>query len=415
MPEPLEVPLVAVLPFALLLLAIAVLPLVASHFWEQNRNKALISALLGLPVATWLALASPGALEHTALEYGSFICLLGALFVVAGGIHVGGDLRAKPGTNTLLLGVGAVLASLIGTTGASMVLIRLVLRTNSERCNTRHVPFFFILLVANCGGLLTPLGDPPLFLGYLRGVPFFWTLRLAPVWVLAVGYLLAFFYLVDRRAYALEPPAAIIADELQRTPVRIIGKRNLLPLVGVVGAVFLPSPLREGMMVLFAALAWFFGSPEARTRNEFAFGPIVEVAVLFAGIFVTMVPALELLRVHGRGLGLVAPWQYFLLTGALSSLLDNAPTYLTFLSAAQGLGLASEVVGVTTLHLTAISTGAVLMGANTYIGNGPNFMVKAIADAAGYRTYDFVRYAGMAVATLLPVYAIVAGVLLLLG
>jgi Na+/H+ antiporter NhaD/arsenite permease-like protein len=401
---PLEVPFIAVLPFALLLLSIAVLPLALPHVWESNRNKGIIATLVSAPIAIWLVRVSPSALSGTALEYLSFLCLLGSLFVVAGGIHVAGDLRATPKDNILLFAIGAVLASFIGTTGASMVLIRLVLRTNSERKNTSHIPFFFILLIANCGGLLTPLGDPPLFLGYLRGVPFFWTLRLFPVWVLATTYLLTVFYFVDRKAYAAETNEARLDDDLHVEPVQILGGINIVLLLGIVGAVFLPFLYRELTMVALALTSLKFGSLEARRKNEFSFGPIFEVAIIFAGIFITMVPALELLREHGKALGLVAPWQYFLTTGALSSVLDNAPTYLTFLSAAQGLGLRPNIVGVTTAHLVAISAGAVLMGANTYIGNGPNFMVKAIADNAGYKTDNFLKYAGKAILTLSPVY-----------
>jgi Na+/H+ antiporter NhaD/arsenite permease-like protein len=322
-------------------------------------------------------------------------------------------LKASPKDNTILLAIGAVLASFIGTTGASMVMIRLVLRTNAERKNTTHIPFFFILLVSNCGGLLTPLGDPPLFLGYLRGVPFLWTLRLFPIWALAIAYLLTTFYFVDRKAYAAETQEARLADDRHVEPIRILGLINVVLLLGIVGAVFLPFPYRELVMIALALASLKFGSRDAREKNEFSFGPIFEVAILFAGIFVTMVPALELLREHGKALGLVAPWQYFLTTGALSSVLDNAPTYLTFLSAAQGLGLPPAVVGVTTVHLVAISAGAVLMGANTYIGNGPNFMVKAIADSSGCKTDNFLKYAGKAIVTLSPVYVAIVAYLVL--
>lgn len=408
MSEPtLDIPLISVLPFAILLLCIAALPLAAPHFWEKNRNKALVAAVLAAPITIWLLRTEPHALLHTAKEYLAFIALLGSLFVVAGGIHLGGDLRASPRNNTLILGVGGILASVIGTTGASMVLIRLLLRTNQERDNTSHLPLFFILIVSNCGGLLTPLGDPPLFLGYLRGVPFFWTLRLWPVWVLVLGYLLAVFYWLDRRAYARETPLALRADEVAATPLRVQGSLNVLLLLGIVIAVFFPTPWRELSMLALSVISVVFGAKAPRRKNEFTFSPIIEVAVLFIGIFVTMVPALELLRAHGAQLGLREPWQFFLVTGSLSSVLDNAPTYLTFLSAAQGLGLPADLVGVTTHHLTAISVGAVLMGANTYIGNGPNFMVKAIAEEAGYKTFDFVRYAGLATALLAPVYALI--------
>lgn len=402
---------VLVVPFVLLLASIAVLPLFAPHFWEKNRNKAIVSGVLALPIGIWLSLNASGLLLHSALEYVSFIALLGALYVVSGGIFIEGDLEASPKTNVALMGIGAVLANFIGTTGASMVLIRLLLRTNSQRRNTNHLPFFFILIVSNVGGLLTPLGDPPLFLGYLRGVPFFWTLRLFPLWLLGIAYLLIVLYVVDRRAYVAERAEDLIKDISQVQKWKIQGKGHIGLLMAVVGSVFLPSPYREIAMVVIALASLATGPKAARQRNEFSYEPIVEVAVLFAGIFVTMVPALELLNVHGSTLGLREAWQYFFTTGVLSSVLDNAPTYLTFLSAAQGLGLPGEVVGVPHLHLVAISAGAVLMGANTYIGNGPNFMVKAIAESQGYHTPNFAAYAGKAIATLFPLYVVVTAYL----
>ncbi len=394
----------SVVPFCVLLLCIALLPLLAPARWEHNRDKAAITALISLPVAAWLAFRHPTALLHSALEYVSFLTLLAALFIVTGGIHLEGDLIASPGRNTLLLLLGAVLANLLGTTGASMLLIRTFLRTNSQRENREHLPFFFILIVANCGGLLTPLGDPPLFLGYLRGVPFTWTLRLFPVWLLAVGWLLALFYFVDRRAYRRESAQRQLRDRREAVPLKVLGKRNIPLLLAVVAAVLLPSPWRELCMAGLSALSLLGGARTARTANAFSFAPIIEVATLFAGIFITMVPALALLEQHGAELGLSRPWQFFLVTGSLSSVLDNAPTYLTFLSAAQSLGLTPQVAGVPHTFLAAISAGAVLMGANTYIGNGPNFMVKAIADLSGYQTASFARHALTALLVLSPVY-----------
>jgi Na+/H+ antiporter NhaD/arsenite permease-like protein len=406
------VPLVGIVPFVSVLAAIAIFPLVAPHFWERNRNKGLVMALFSLPIAVWLGGAHPSALTHAALEYVSFLCLLSSLFIVAGGIHLGGDLQATPRNNTILLGVGALLASFIGTTGASMLMIRLLLRTNSERKNTVHLAFFFILVVSNCGGLLTPLGDPPLFLGFLRGVPFLWTFRLFPVWLLANAYLLTVFFFIDRKAYRNELKQNLARDLTEYQPLNIEGRLNIVWLLGIVFSVFLPTPMREASMVAAATLSLVTGSREPRRKNEFSFAPIVEVAVLFAGIFVTMVPALAMLERNGPALGLVAPYHFFLVTGALSSVLDNAPTYLTFLTTAQStasnLGSVPEVVGVPANYLAAISIGAVLMGANTYIGNGPNFMVKAIADATGYTTPSFGRYAAMAIFVLSPVYLIVA-------
>lgn len=402
-----ELPLYSVLPFALLLLAIAVMPLVAGHFWEHNKNKAIITGALSLPILIWLVMSHPEALGHTVEEYLSFLALLGALFVISGGIFLAGDLEARPSTNTFILGIGAVLANVVGTTGASMLLIRLMLRTNSQRKQRGHMPLFFILVVSNCGGLLTPLGDPPLFLGYLRDVPFTWTLDLWPVWLGTIGYLLALFYVVDRRAYAKEDPADIARDVAEKKPLRIEGAMNIALLLGVVGAVFLDAPFREITMAALALASVYLGPKEPRAKNAFTFGPILEVAILFLGIFVTMVPALALLHTHGGELGLNEPYQFFLVTGTLSSVLDNAPTYLTFFSAAQSLELTPEVVGMPQMFLVAISVGAVLMGANTYIGNGPNFMVKAIADESKYETPSFFGYAMRATGILLPVYLVV--------
>jgi Na+/H+ antiporter NhaD/arsenite permease-like protein len=409
--SPGEISVWAVLPFALTLLGIAVLPLIAPHFWEKNRNKAIVAAAVAVPMGIYLAVVLSGALIHSAIEYASFMALLGSLYVIAGGIHVTGDLRASPATNVTILAIGAVIANLVGTTGASMLLIRVVLRTNQQRKHVSHIPFFFILVVSNCGGLLTPLGDPPLFLGYLRGVPFVWTLGLWPVWIFAVGYLLLVFFVMDRRAYAKELTADIARDQSQRVPLSVEGLVNLPLLCGVIGSVFLPSPWRELAMVALAGLSIVLGPRTARRANGFTYGPILEVAILFAAIFVTMVPALGILEARGAELGVTEPWQFFLATGTLSSVLDNAPTYLTFLSTAMALDhdIATMAVGdgaLPPIFLAAISTSAVLMGANTYIGNGPNFMVKAIAEEAGVKMPSFFGYAGRAILTLAPIYVV---------
>jgi Na+/H+ antiporter NhaD/arsenite permease-like protein len=403
-----DVPLIAVLPFALLLAAIAILPLAAPHFWESNRNKALVAGLLSLPILTYVGLGHFSALVHSGTEYVSFIALLGALFIVAGGIHLDGDLEGRPEINTAILLFGAVLANVVGTTGASMLLIRTLLRTNQQRHQRGHIPFFFILIVSNCGGLLTPLGDPPLFLGFMRGVPFFWTLGLWPAWLGVIAYLLTIFYVVDRRAYQREKARDIAEDKSHVKPLRLRGGINIVFLIGIVIAVFLPSPWRELSMLGCAVASVFLGPAAARKDNAFSYVPIIEVAILFAGIFITMIPALAMLEHHGAELGLTTPTHYFFVTGALSSVLDNAPTYLAFLTAAQGLAVANHlpvnVVGVGTEFLVAISCGAVLMGANTYIGNGPNFMVKAIAEEARYEMPSFFGYAGRAIAVLSPIY-----------
>jgi len=407
-----SVPFLSVAPFAATLAGIAVLPLAAPKFWDHHRNKAVFALVLALPIAIWLLLTNPSVLAQTAHDYVSFLCLLGSLFVVTGGIHLGGDLRGSPRINTTILAIGAGAASVLGTTGASMLLIRLLLRTNSERRHTSHIPFFFILLVSNAGGLLTPLGDPPLFLGFLRGVPFTWTLRLWPIWLLTVGYLLILFYWFDRRAYRREAAQDIARDESQIVPLAVDGKLNFLWLAFIVPSVFLPTPARELVMLLASTASLLLGPQSGRRKNEFNFSAITEVAILFAGIFITMAPALLLLEQKGPALGLHAPWHFFFVSGALSSVLDNAPTYLTFLTAAQStaasLGLAPAVVAVPASFLAAISAGSVLMGANTYIGNGPNFMVKSMAESAGYRMPSFGRYALMAIGVLAPVYAVTA-------
>jgi Na+/H+ antiporter NhaD and related arsenite permeases len=398
----------AVLPFALLLLSIAVLPLAVPHFWEKNYNKALIATVWALPIAVYLLLQRQGHfLIESGHEYFSFISLLAALFLISGGISLQGDLLAKPKVNTAFLALGAVLANLIGTTGASMLLIRSFLQTNSERKNTFHQPIFFIFVVSNAGGLLTPLGDPPLFLGYLRGVPFTWTLKLFPVWLTMIAALLAIFYVWDSRAYAKEGTANLFADRTHVEKLRLNGSFNFLLLAGAVGGVLLPFPWREVVLWAMALLSLKLTPKKVHRDNDFSFHPIIEVALLFAGIFVTMIPALELLKAHGKDFGISTPIQFFWLSGGLSSFLDNAPTYLTFFSLAGGLpATGPTVAGVSEALLKAISCGAVLMGANSYIGNGPNFMVKAIADRANFKTPSFFGYIFYALVILGPLYLI---------
>ena len=404
-----HLPIWSTIPFVTLLLAIAILPLVAEHWWESNRNRAIVSLGCGIPVAIYLVLQPHGgvAILHALHEYISFIVLLGALYIISGGLLLRGDIRATPGVNTLFLAVGAVLANAIGTTGASMLLIRPVLKTNSERKHTTHIPIFFIFVVSNMGGMLTPLGDPPLFLGYLRGVPFFWTMKLLPVWALSVGRTLVLFYTWDRLAYGRESSDNIMLDETQREPLRLRGLKNIVLLCGVIGGVFLPSPWREVVMGAMALASLPLTPKGLREENRFTYHPIIEVAVLFIGIFLAMVPALGILEARGASLGIGRPWQFFWATGLLSSFLDNAPTYVSFLSLAQGLPLAEEVVGVSEIMLMAISAGAVLMGANSYIGNGPNFMVKAIATEAGMKMPSFFGYMLWAAVLLWPLFAIV--------
>jgi Na+/H+ antiporter NhaD/arsenite permease-like protein len=399
-------------PFAAMTLCIALLPLAARHLWESNARKLALSALLGLPVLVLYAVKQPAALVHTAEEYFSFIVLLGSLFVVSGGILITGDLQATPRVNTGFLAAGAVLASLIGTTGASAVLIRPLLSTNHERRHVVHTVVFFIFMVSNTGGCLTPLGDPPLFLGYLRGVPFTWTLRLWPHWLLVNGLLLLVYWLWDRRAYARESRPAIALDRVHVRPLRLTGLGNAGLLVLVVASVALLSfPARELAMLVLAAISLATTAKAVHQANRFTFHPIAEVAALFAGIFLTMLPALEILHARGASLGLASPRQFFWATGLLSSFLDNAPTYLTFLAVAQSLGLTAEVAGVTHEVLIAISAGAVFMGANTYIGNGPNFMVRSIAEERGVPMPSFGGYMVYSGAVLIPCFVLVTLVL----
>jgi Na+/H+ antiporter NhaD/arsenite permease-like protein len=401
-------PVYTVVPFVVILLGIAVLPLAAPRWWESNRNKLLVSIVLGLPVLVLYLVREPSALVHMAEEYASFIVLLAALYVISGGILMRGDLLATPRVNSTFLAIGSVLASFIGTTGASMLLVRALLQTNRERTRVTHTVIFFIFLVSNIGGMLTPLGDPPLFLGYLQGVPFGWTFRLWPHWLLMVGVLLVTYFVWDTLLYTREPLAALRRDRARVEPLRVRGALNGLGLAGVVLAVaFLGAPAREAVLVALAAASLWRTPREIRRANGFTASPIVEVAVVFFGIFLTMIPAVELLRLRGGELGVRAPWQFFWATGALSSFLDNAPTYLTFLALGQGLGLAREVVDVPHTILAAISVGAVAMGANSYIGNAPNFMVKSIAEEQGVRMPSFFGYMLYSGVVLLPLFAVV--------
>jgi len=397
-----------VLPFVLMLLAIAVFPLWLPQWWESNRHKLLVACVLSLPVLALYVVRRPGALAHMAEEYVSFIILLTGLYVISGGVLLRGDLVATPLTNTGFLTVGAVLASVVGTTGASMLLIRPLLQTNRERARVKHTVIFFIFIVSNVGGMLTPLGDPPLFLGYLQGVPFTWTFRLWPAWLLMVGILLLVYFVWDSTQYARERPEAIRRDRARVVPLRVRGGLNALWLAGVVLAVaFLREPAREVAMLALMAISLWRTPRDIRRANGFTASPIVEVAVLFFGIFLTMIPALELLRARGHELGVRQPWQFFWATGALSSFLDNAPTYLAFLALGQGLGLPADVVGVPRAILAAISVGAVAMGANTYIGNAPNFMVKSIAEEAGVKMPSFFGYTLYSGLVLVPLFVAV--------
>jgi Na+/H+ antiporter NhaD/arsenite permease-like protein len=443
------------LPFLLMLGAIAVLPLTPkiSHWWESNLHRFYIAAVLAAvtlgyylwfhnqPIeAHWpahhLALHSDsgpnyhvawGVLSNAMLsEYVPFIVLLFSLYVISGGIRLEGDLPAHAFTNTVFLLVGGLLASFIGTTGAAMLLIRALLETNSERKYVSHTVIFFIFIVCNCGGCLLPIGDPPLFLGYLLGVPFLYTFALWKEWLFINGLLLVIYFLWDHFwCYPHEVKSSISRDETQIRPLKISGLwPNAFLLVGVVLSVALLDPgkpipgtdwhpwlyLREVAQLFLVALSLMIGSRSAREGNNFNYHAIIEVAALFFGIFITMQPALQILAIQGPSLGLTQPWHFFWATGTLSSVLDNAPTYVVFFTTAQSvtakLGLPMPIAGVSEPLLAAISLGAVFMGANTYIGNGPNFMVKAIAEKSGVKMPGFFGYMIFSMAILMPIFII---------
>jgi Na+/H+ antiporter NhaD/arsenite permease-like protein len=426
------------IPFVGILLSIALFPLFGHEFWGRHFDKvALFWALAFLvPATLWLGVGPTAhALAHTALlEYLPFIILIFTLFVVAGGIRIVGNLIGTPNTNTALLAFGAVNASFLGTTGASMILIRPMIRANIDRRHNVHVFVFFIILVSNVGGALTPLGDPPLFLGFLKGVDFLWTMEhMLPPLIVSGAYLLPIFWLLDRYMWSKEPEPPMQSAVPRQ--IRIEGGQNLIYLAGVVGAVLasgvwatdivipvfgidLPfnGVTRDLVLIGIAILSLRTTAERVRIENAFSWLPIREVAVLFAAIFITIIPVLAMLQA-GRD-GLFAPlldlvtmpdgsprnWAYFWLTGTLSSYLDNAPTYLVFFNLAGGD--AQELMGPLAGTLLAISAAAVFMGANSYIGNAPNFMVKAICEERGIRMPSFFGYQWWAFLILFPLFVL---------
>ena len=403
----------AVFPFALLLFLIALAPLWVPHFWEKFY--AHIALALGLLTAGYyvFVLQRVEPLLHTAREYFSFISMVGSLYVVSGGILIRTRGEATPAVNSLFLFLGALLANLLGTTGASMLLIRPWIRMNRYRITSLHV-VFFIFLVSNVGGALTPIGDPPLFLGFLKGVPFWWALEhCGKPWLLTVGLILGVFYVLDvvnfRRA-----SASVREEKTSHETWHLDGSWNLLLAFGVVSAALLPFGWRELAMLSAALVSWWATPQRVHEANHFELAPIKEVAWLFIGIFLTMLPALELLGASADSLGLRSPLQFFWSVGALSGVLDNAPTYLGFLSAAfgvAGLNLDKDM-GQFLLQqpqlLRAVSLGAVFFGAMTYIGNGPNFMVKKIAEQQRVRPPSFMGYVlRFSLPILVPIFALV--------
>jgi Na+/H+ antiporter NhaD/arsenite permease-like protein len=449
-------PLYTVVPFVILLGLIAVLPLVPSlsHWWEHNSSKLLVAAILAaVTVAYYLVMhAQPVELHFPAhdvvtpaaagpawgvagtvlvnalcAEYIPFILLLFALYTITGGVRIEGDLAATPTVNAAFIGIGALAASFIGTTGAAMLLIRPLLETNRQRRHLVHTVVFFIFLVCNCGGCLLPIGDPPLFLGYLQGVDFLWTLSLWREWLFVNAVVLAIYWLWDTfLAYPQESRRDLSRDEHTAGRIRVEGLWPNAPLMaGVIAAVALLDPsktfpgtswhpwiyLREATLLGLVGLSLLLGSADVRRRNGFTYFAILEVAALFVGIFICMQPALAILNERGGELGITSPLGFFWVTGGLSSVLDNAPTYLVFFKTAQALPSeagAATMAGVEVGRLAAISLGAVFLGAMTYIGNGPNFMVKAIAEQAGVKMPSFFGYILYSCGILLPVLAAAA-------
>ena len=449
-----SLPFWTVIPFALLLGCIALLPLIpaVAPWWASNANRFLVAVALSLVALAYYAFfhrapleghwpthhtvePSTGALQpgfvRTVLEnailqeFIPFIVLLFSLYTISGGIRIAGNLPARPLTNAVFLSMGALAASVVGTTGAAMILIRLVLEINRERKHVAHTIVFFIFIVCNCGGCLLPLGDPPLFLGYLQGVPFTWTLGLWREWLFVNVALIVIYVLLDWLwFYRHETKPDIDRDTTRRHHLRISGwELNAPLLLGVVLAVAFLDPskalpgtswhawmyLREITQLGLVAISVWFGSESVRRSNSFNYHAIVEVAAIFVGVFITMQPALQILSVHGGGLGIRSPAQFFWVTGALSGVLDNAPTYLVFFQTAQVLPQpagAVLVAGVEQLTLMGISLGAVFMGAMTYIGNGPNFMVRAIAEESGVKMPSFFGYMVYSSLILLPVLAV---------
>ena len=419
-------PLWSVLPFAGILLSIALIPLFFPRFWHRHFPKISFfwAVLFAVPFLYFFREAAVFEMAHIIIiDYIPFIVLLWALFSVSGGVYVKGTLKGSPAINTTVLTIGAILASIIGTTGASMLLIRPILRSNAWRVYKTHTVVFFIFLVSNIGGSLTPLGDPPLFLGFLHGVPFFWTLHLLPEMAFASIALLILYFIIDSYYYRKESHTAV-GDESTPEPVRIEGKRNFIFLAGIVAAVLfsgnvrigkvnigsidqsIENLIRDAFLILMGLASLIFTKKEIHKNNEFSWAPIIEVAYLFIGIFITILPALAILKAGEKGAlaGLLqtisTPAHYFWAVGILSSFLDNAPTYLTFFNSLLGKfypGIpesqaVAQLIIVKIPYLAAVSLGAVFMGAITYIGNAPNFMVRSIAEEAGVKMPSFFGY-----------------------
>lgn len=410
-----EISVWLLIPFIVMLLTIACAPLVAPKKWESNKVKIIVTAIISITTAIILICAGLGEelLHQILFDYIPFIILLLALFVVTGGLMIKGDVTATPMNNCMILGAGYILASIMGTTGASMLLIRPLIDINKQRTRKAHTILFFIAMVANCGGLLTPLGDPPLFLLYLRGAAFSWFLKLTPAWFTAGAILLVIYYIWDTYEFKREPKHAIRRDISERSPIRVKGRINIIYLLMIILAVvflnssYIPAMadgpvamrfLREYVLLAIVFLSLYTTKKRVRRANHFSWNPIAEVAILFVGIFTTMTPALLYLSGHPDLFGVTQPWRFFYSTGFLSSFLDNAPTAVSFYTMAESMvengafaGM-NMVAGVPEVVLEAISVGAVFFGSLTYIGNGPNFMVKSIAEESGIKMPSFFGY-----------------------
>ncbi len=440
-------PFFSIIPFVGMLLSIAIIPLIKGEWWETHRWQVVLvwslCFLVPFAVEYGTNTAFIQLLETMILDYVPFLALIFSLYVVAGGLCLRGTLTGSPKVNLIMLLIGTFLASWIGTTGASMVMIRPLLKANAWRSKKAHVFIFFIFMVSNLGGSLTPVGDPPLFLGFLRGVPFFWTLKLLPMMLLNTVILSIVFFIIDSRHYKKDMAAGIIPPDshnlnFAKEPLKLDGMQNLIYLLMIVGSVILAGMLamqpsfadlatgelygiriydevtmpytfiiQIAIMLVAAFLSTRTTKKQIRTDNNFNYGAIIEVGTLFVGIFITMIPALAILNARGSELGLVDPWQFFWASGALSSFLDNAPTYLVFMTTAASLGLpgvATTVGSVAPALLLAVSAGSVFMGANTYIGNAPNFMVKSIAEDNDVKMPSFFGYMGWSCCILIPTF-----------
>ena len=418
-------PIWSILPFLGILLSLALIPLFAPHFWEHHFPKvsAFWAVVFAIPFLYFFRKVAVHEIAHIIIiDYIPFILLLWSLFTVSGGIYIKGSLKGTPAINVVLLFAGTILASLIGTTGASMLMIRPILRSNAWRQYKVHTVVFFIFLVSNIGGVLTPLGDPPLFLGFLHGVPFFWTLKLLPQMIFASFILLGMYFILDSFYYTKEDNLVPESPEIE--PLKIEGSHNFIFLAGIIGGVLFSGMvklgevniydihqsfenlIRDAVLIIMGLSSLVSTKKEIRQGNEFTWAPILEVAYLFAGIFITIIPALAILKAGENGAlaflikSINTPSHYFWASGLLSSFLDNAPTYLTFLNSEIGkfYPCMPESQAVVRLiveripYLAAISAGSVFMGANTYIGNAPNFMVKSIAEDTGVKMPSFFGY-----------------------